>query len=110
MKIKDKTSYSQRDTKKKARVLEFMEEKTGLYYTVHRHIDYPGTWLVSCKGHLDRVDLKTDDLFEAAVRAKKIITSTLIKEIHEMQEAVYLINASSFGLKEAILEELGDKI
>lgn len=43
MKIKDKTSYSQRCIKKKARVVEFTEEKTGLYYTVHRHIDYPGT-------------------------------------------------------------------
>lgn len=110
MKIKDKTSYSQRDTKKKARVVEFTEEKTGLYYTVHRHIDYPGTWLVSCKGHLDKVDLKTDDLFEAAVKAKKIITSTLVKEIHEMQEAVCRINATSFDLKKAILEELGGKI
>lgn len=89
MKIKNTTTHSRRDkNKNEIRVLRFEEEKTGLSFTVHRHVHYPGTWLVSCGEYLDKTDLHTDDIFEAVNKAKQVIISTYKKKIDEMQKTI----------------------
>lgn len=66
IKIKDRTSYSQRNTDRSPRIIDFTLSEAGIVYTVHRHIDYPGTWVLSCKGYFDKENLHTDDFDEAA--------------------------------------------
>lgn len=69
----DRTTYSQRDTERKPRIVEFVSEETGESFKVHRHIQWPDTWLVSANGLCGKVDLKTDDFEEAVVKAAKLI-------------------------------------
>lgn len=64
---KDITSYSQRDKEKIPTTLEL--RKLSPFDTkliLHRHIYFPDTWLVTCKGTgIDKVNLHTNDIEEA---------------------------------------------
>lgn len=69
MKMTDISSYSQREKDRAPRVLLFEEESTGICFKIHRHIYYPGTWLLSCDGVCDKENLRTDDFEEAKKKA-----------------------------------------
>lgn len=80
IKVRDITSYSQGEKERLPRVIEV--EAFGIKFKVHRHIYYPGTWLLTCDYlKIDKKDLKTDDMQEALSKAKIDILSTIDAEI-----------------------------
>lgn len=68
---KDITSYSQRDIERIPSTLEFRKlTPLNTRLIIHRHIYYPDTWLVSCKGtEIDKVNLNTNNVEEAKTLA-----------------------------------------
>lgn len=70
IKIKDISIHPKGDKERKPNVIEV--EVGRIKYKVHRHIYYPGTWLLSCREiGVDMEDMKTDDLNEALNNAKE---------------------------------------
>ena len=49
MRIKDNTTYKQGENTKIPRIYLCEFENYKMSYSVHRHIYFPDTWLVSCK-------------------------------------------------------------
>lgn len=87
MKMQDVTSYSQTDKERIPKIVRFVTE-SGVIFTIHRHMYYPETWLISSVGICDNVDLKTDDFEEAKVRGIIHIKAILDKKIMKYQSAV----------------------
>ena len=87
MKIQDVTIYSQLDKERIPKIVRFTTE-SGVIFTIHRHVYYPETWLISSTGICDNVDLKTDDFEEAKVRGITHIKAILDKKIMRYQSAV----------------------
>lgn len=76
MEIRDITTHSQRDKDKTPRIYEISVK--GIRYTVHRHIYYPGTWLLTCRDiGIEMEDLKTDDAQQALHNAMVFILGAL---------------------------------
>lgn len=84
MKVEDKTTHSQKETKIVPRILEFKDDATGRSFRIHRHIHYPDTWLLSFQGYIDMYDLETDDIFEAVQRAEGKIRQVFEARIASM--------------------------
>lgn len=100
MKMIDRTGYSQRDTERKPRILEFIDENTGRSFKVHRHVEYPGTWLFSDK-LVERRDLKTDDLDKAIVKAFIYARNRISREIEELTLFLVEVEESLAKMEEA---------
>ena len=64
---KDVSSYSRGDKERIPTILELRRlSPFNTRLILHRHIYYPNTWVVSCKGtDIDKVDLHTDNVEEA---------------------------------------------
>ena len=79
---KDVSSYSQGDKERIPTVLELRRlSPFNTRLILHRHIYYPNTWLVSCKGtYIDKVDLHTDNVEEA----KCLAVDYMIKYAEEL--------------------------
>ena len=61
IKIKDISIHPKGDKERKPNVIEV--EVGRIKYKVHRHIYYPGTWLLSCRElGIEQENMKTDDL------------------------------------------------
>lgn len=88
IKLKDRTTYSQRNTDRTPRIIDLILSEAGIKYTVHRHIDYPGTWLLSCNGYFDKEDLHTDDFYKATTRATKRMLDEFKANIAKLSVAV----------------------
>ncbi|MDI9413476.1 MAG: hypothetical protein QM401_07870 [Bacillota bacterium] len=83
---KDVTSYSRGDKERIPNTLK--AEICGFPIVIHRHIHYPGTWLLSCYGlNLTNVDLSTDDFNEAERNAVAFLVAQLDKYV-ELQDAL----------------------
>lgn len=95
IKIKDRTSYSRKSADRTPRIIDFVLPETGIFYTVHRHIDYPGTWVLSCRGYFDKEDLHTDDFDEAANRATVKMLCKFKADITKLSVAVDEIERSA---------------
>lgn len=100
IKLKDRTTYSQRNTDRTPRIIDFVLSEAGIKYTVHRHIDYPGTWLLSCNGYFDKEDLHTDDFNKAATKATNSMLDKLKANITKLSVAVDEIERSITEKKE----------
>ena len=87
MKMQDVTIYSQSDKEHIPKIIRFTTE-SDVVFTIHRHIYYPETWLISSTGICDNVDLKTNDFEEAKVRGINHIKAILDKKIMKYQSAV----------------------
>lgn len=87
MKMQDVTIYSRADKERTPKIVRFTTE-SGVIFTIHKHMYYPGTWLISSVGICDNVDLKTDDFEEAKVRGITHIKAILDKKIMKYQSAV----------------------
>lgn len=87
MKMQDVTIYSHSDKERIPKIVRFTTE-SGVIFTIHRHIYYPETWLISSAGICDNVDLKTDDFEEAKVRGITHIKAILDKKRMKYQSAV----------------------
>lgn len=65
------------------RIVDYQHKPNGgLCFTIHRHVEYPGTWLFTCRSlNRERIDLLTDDFKRAEKNAlvlvNKIICSRL---------------------------------
>jgi hypothetical protein len=96
MEWKDITIYSQGD---KERVPSVLEAKIdGFNIRVHRHIYYPGTWLLSCHQlGIDNKDLKTDTFRIAETVALNFLIYKL-DEYVKLQNALIESNRKEVGL------------
>lgn len=83
----DVTSYSQTDKERIPKILRFVTE-SGVIFTIHRHLYYPDTWLISSLGICENVDLGTDDFEEAKVKGMLYIKSILDRKRMKYQSAV----------------------
>lgn len=88
MKVRDITTHSRRDTDRKPRIVQFSEEQTGIEFKIHRHIDYPRTWLLSCGELCDKVNLETNDFCEATEKAISLLKKLCATRIEELQNFV----------------------
>jgi len=76
MEIKDITTYSRLDKDKTPRVYEVSLQ--GIRYTVHRHIHYPGTWLLTCRDiGIEMENMETDDTQQALHNAMVFMLGAL---------------------------------
>lgn len=87
MKMQDITTYSKSDKKRIPKVVRFTTE-SGVIFTIHRHMYYPETWLISSVGICDNIDLKTDDFEEAKVRGITHIKAILNRKRMKYQSAI----------------------
>ena len=87
MKMQDVTIYSKSDKERIPKIVRFTTE-SGVIFTIHKHMYYPETWLISSTGICDNVDLKTDDFEEAKVRGINHIKTILDKRIMKYQSAI----------------------
>lgn len=86
IKVKDVTTHSKNDKDRKPRIIEL--EVCGIKFKVHRHIYYPGTWLLSCNElNIDKEDMKADDMNEAIHNARVYIIGYLDGKIIQLQKA-----------------------
>lgn len=84
---KDATSYSKNDSERIPRVWETMAGASKI--TVHRHIFYKDTWLITCRNlGIEHRDLKTDDLKEAKTRAIEIVVDRALEIVLEMEKII----------------------
>lgn len=88
MRIRDITTHSKKDIERKPRIVQFSEEQTGVEFKIHRHIDYLGTWLLSCGELCDKVNLGTDDFCEATEKALVQLKKLCQRRIEELQNFV----------------------
>lgn len=88
MRVRDITTHSKRDTERKPRIVQFSEEQTGIEFKIHRHIDYPGTWLLSCRELCDKVNLETNDFREATEKAISFLKKLCTARIEELQNFI----------------------
>ena len=98
MKIIDKTSYTQREGRKGTLVPRIIRIETdgGKSFTIHRHTDYPGTWLLSTEDEKIK-DLHTDSIKDAAASAIKY----LIEKNQDKIRAIQAMNTDlQLGLNE----------
>jgi hypothetical protein len=91
---KDVTSYSQRDKEKIPRTLELRKlSPFNTRLVISRHIHYPDTWLVSCKGtDIDNVDLHTDNVEEAKQKAIDCIMNYASRMLDKWNEIIDILN------------------
>nr|WP_317283203.1 hypothetical protein [uncultured Sellimonas sp.] len=76
IKIKDISIHPKGDKERKPNVIEV--EVGRIKYKVHRHIYYPGTWLLSCRElGIEQENMKTDDLEEALHNARVYMMGAL---------------------------------
>ena len=87
MKMQDVTIYSRADKERIPKIVRFTTE-SGVIFTIHKHMYYPDTWLVSSTGICDNVDLNTDNFEEAKVRGIIQIKAILDKKIMKYQSAI----------------------
>ena len=87
MKMQDVTIYSRADKERIPKIVRFTTE-SGVIFTIHKHVYYPDTWLISSVGICDNVDLRTDDFEEAKVRGIIQIKAILDKKIMKYQSAI----------------------
>lgn len=90
----DRTTYSQRDTERIPRILEYKPEAGGVSYKVHRHLDNPDTWFLTCRGFCDMVDLHTDDFVEAEKKAASYMRKLAKRKIQEFATLIEDIEKS----------------
>lgn len=97
-KWKDKTSYSQGDKPRTPRVCELKLEHCTVL--VHRHTDYPETWLLTCRVFdIGLKDLHTDDLDEAIDTALATLLRYLPDRITELNRTIReLIDVQANGI------------
>ena len=90
-KFKDETSYSRGDRENiPPRVLA--TTVNGIRIVIHRHKDYPETWLLSVgRLNIDKEDLNTDDFEIAEERAKEMILKE-IDELNKIKDYILEIN------------------
>lgn len=87
MKGKDITSHSRNETDRSPRVISVMSDIGKFGYTVHRHIDYPGEWLLSSSSlDFEKERLGHISLEEALAKAKSRISEILSKRISQYEE------------------------
>lgn len=91
MKMQDITTYSKSDKKRIPKVVRFTTE-SDVVFTIHRHVYYPETWLISSVGICDNVDLKTNDFEEAKVRGITHIKAILDRKRMKCQSAIEELN------------------
>lgn len=90
IKIRDISTHAQGDKERKPNILEF--EVCGLKYIVHRHIYYPGTWLLSCRElGIEHKNMETDDLEEALHNARVYMIGALDGSIAKLSIARQLL-------------------
>lgn len=69
IRIRDISTHVKGDKERKPTVIEV--EAGGIKFRVHRHISYPGTWLLTCDElGVEHENLRTDDIEEALHSAK----------------------------------------
>ena len=91
MKMQDITIYSRADKERVPKIIRFTTE-SGVIFTIHKHMYYPETWLISSTGICDNVDLKTNDFEEAKVRGINHIKNILDKKRMKYQSAIEELN------------------
>lgn len=80
--VKDLTSYSQRDMNREPSILRVESSSHNFNYNVHRHIYYPGTWLLSISAfNVECEDLKTNDLDKALKKARERVSELIERRI-----------------------------
>lgn len=87
MKMQDVTIYSQLDKERIPKIVRFTTE-SGVIFTIHRHMYYPETWLISSVGICDNVDLKTDDFEDAKIKGMLYIKAILDRKRMKYKSAV----------------------
>lgn len=106
MKKRDITTHSQKDTNREPRVILFIDESERIKFKVHRHIYYPGTWLLTCDGLCEHKDLGTDDLEEAEEIALETVKRFALEKAERLRlfaeeiEDYQYENQSGKGAKE----------
>lgn len=75
--------------------IDFFLLEAGITYTVHRHIRYPDTWVLSCMDYFDKEDLNTDDIDEAVNKATEKMLSKFKATITKLSVAVDEIERSA---------------
>lgn len=82
---KDTTSYSQGDTKREPRVWTL--QAGHLRIMVHRHIDCPGDWLLSCAdAGFDRRWLSASDVEAAKAQALTLVRARLTAALKALED------------------------
>lgn len=74
--------------------IDLFLSEAGIIYTVHRHIFYPDTWVLSCEDYFDKEDLNTDDINEAVNRATEKMLRKFRATITKLSVAVDEIESS----------------
>lgn len=87
---KDETSYSRADTDRTPRT--WVLESKLLRVTVHRHIYYPGKWLLSCERvSVDTIPLESTEIDDAKREAVRVV----YRRITELSaEAIVMVQAN----------------
>ena len=85
----DTTTYSRGDKERTPRVLSLSFKELNCEITVHRHVYFPDTWVLSCKSiGVDKRDLATNDLEEAKNKAIELVLDRLEKRRIEIEETI----------------------
>lgn len=97
MKYEDKTSYKFSDTERIPTTLR-CQLSNKCSFMVHRHVYYPGTWLLTARFlDVDKYDLLTDDVEVAKQKAERIVTK-LTRELKEqLDTALCVLDADKEG-------------
>jgi len=83
----DKTTYSRDDNERIPQILEARINSIGI--CVHRHIRYPGKWLLTSKYlFIDKMELKSENIDDAKKEALSIVNKHLMYMQIEISNAI----------------------